>query len=126
MRFSMDVPDFACFVRGYAAGEVRLAGETLRRSAVLLPDRVAVRDWPPRRGEEITGEHLLALAGLDVEVLVVGTGERLRFPPREALAALAARGVGVEVMDTPAACRTFNILAAEDRLVVAALLLPGT
>lgn len=122
MKFSLDIPDFACPIRAYAPGRVTIGEETVTRSVVVLPDRL-LPDWPPRRPEELTRERLLALAELEVEVLLIGTGERLRFPDPRALAELTARGVGVEVMDTPAACRTFNILATEGRRVAAALII---
>jgi uncharacterized protein len=63
------------------------------------------------------------LAGLPIEILLLGTGDRLRFPHPSLTAPLRAAGIGVEVMDTGAACRTYNILLAEDRRVGAALML---
>ncbi len=122
MKLSLDKPDFACPIRAYAPGRVTVGEEVLTRSAVVLPERI-LRDWPPRSFEELEADHLLGLSGLGVEVLLLGTGERLRFPDHRTVAALTARGIGVEVMDTAAACRTFNILAGEGRRVAAALII---
>ena len=69
-------------------------------------------------------ENLLwLLVGHKPEVVLLGTGARLRFPPAAVLAPLTRAGIGVEVMDTAAACRTYNILAGDGRRVVAALLM---
>jgi uncharacterized protein len=62
------------------------------------------------------------LAGLSIDVLVLGTGDALRFPAPACLQSLTRAGIGIEVMDTPAACRTYNVLLGEDRRVAAAVL----
>ena len=80
-------------------------------------------DWPCARFEELGTEHFAQLAALNAEVVIFGSGDRIRFPRPAWIAPLVARGVGVETMDTAAACRTYNILAGEGRNVVAALLL---
>src|SRR5439155_16864051 len=73
--------------------------------------------------DELAPEHLAALAALDREIILLGTGARQRFPSPEIMRSLLRSGVGVEVMDVQAACRTYNILLAEDRRVAAALLI---
>jgi uncharacterized protein len=107
---------------GYGEGYVTVNGARIERSVVVLPDRI-LHDWPPTRFDELAAEHFEMLAGLGLEVLVLGTGARLRFPRPEVLSPLIRAGVGVEVMDVQAACRTYNILMAEERKVAAALLL---
>jgi uncharacterized protein len=109
-------------VRGYSPGELRLGETTLHRSCLLAADRV-VEDWGPRSVNDLTMEHFDAIAALTPEVVVLGTGSRQKFPERALFAKLLTRGIGVEVMDTGAACRTYNVLVSEDRRVVAALLL---
>lgn len=106
----------------YGPGYVVVNGQRIERSVVVLPERV-ITDWPATTFELLTAEHLAALAGLGSEILLLGTGARLRFPSREILQPLRDAGVGVEVMDVPAACRTYNILTAEERRIAAALLL---
>jgi len=105
----------------YGEGYVMVNGARIERSVVVLPDRI-LADWPAKRFDELAAEHFEMLAGLGLEVLVLGTGPRLRFPPPQVLRPLIQTGLGVEVMDLQAACRTYNILMAEDRKVAAALL----
>jgi uncharacterized protein len=111
---------------GYGEGFVMVGERRIDRSVIVLPDRI-VEDWGATRFEALTAAHLEALAGLGCEVVLLGTGNRLRFPApallRQANARLASAGAGLEVMDVQAACRTYNILIAEERKVAAALLL---
>ncbi len=79
--------------------------------------------WEPRSIDELTAVHIDRLVGFDPEIVIIGTGRQLRFPPLALTAALQVRGIGVEVMAHDAACRTFNILLAEDRRVLAALMM---
>jgi len=109
-------------VTGYGAGYVMVNHERHARSLVVLPDRL-ITDWAASTFEALEARHLAPLADCALEILLLGTGERLRFPAPEVLRPLVEAGVGVEVMDVQAACRTFNILVAEDRKVGAALLL---
>lgn len=80
-------------------------------------------DWTPQTYEELRPEHLTTLLAYEPELILLGTGAQLRFPHVETMARVQQAGVGLEVMDTPAACRTFNILVAEGRNVVAALMM---
>jgi uncharacterized protein len=105
---------------GYGTGYVAVNGERYERSVIVLADRVI--DWGIERFDELSGPALESLARLPVDILVLGTGSVLRFPPRAELQPLAQAGIGVEVMDTQAACRTYNVLLAEDRRVAAAVL----
>lgn len=89
-------------------------------SLVVLPDRL-IDPWEPRSAAELTADSFAALEGLALEILLVGTGERMHLLHPRITAALAARRIGVEVMDTRAACRTYNILLTEGRKVAAAL-----
>jgi uncharacterized protein len=106
---------------GYGPGYVAVNGERYERSVIVLPDRVI--DWGIEHFEALSKPAFDALASLPVDVLVLGTGSVLRFPPRTELQALAQAGIGIEVMDTQAACRTYNVLLAEDRRVAAAILI---
>ena len=80
-------------------------------------------DWAPARFDALALEHFALLAALEVEVVLLGTGARQRFPAPGLTEPLRAARVGLEVMDVAAACRTYNILLAEERRVAAALLL---
>jgi uncharacterized protein len=80
-------------------------------------------DWQCQRHDQLQQAHFDQLAELGPELVIFGSGSRLRFPPPVLLGALMARRIGIETMDTVAACRTYNILAGEGRHVVAALLI---
>ena len=109
-------------ITGYGEGYVMVNRQRFERSLVVLPERI-ISDWPATSFEALAPEHLAALAGLDLEIILLGTGARLRFPRPEIMQSLIRSGVGVEVMDVQAACRTYNILLAEERRVAAALLI---
>lgn len=122
MKLSLDDNSARYTIRAYGPGHVVINEETIRASVVVLPERL-LRDWPPATFEELTAEHIERLLALEPEIILLGTGGRMHFPHPRTLAAAAAQGVGLEVMDTAAACRTYNILAAESRNVAAALLM---
>lgn len=109
-------------IRAYGPGRINVNDRLLSKSFILAPTQV-LEDWPPQRFEELSLEHFQLALALGPEILIVGTGATQRFLPPELLAKLSAGGIGVEVMDTAAACRTYNILLSEDRKVVAALLM---
>lgn len=109
-------------VRGYSPGEVRVGETALHSSCLLTADRV-IADWEPQTIDQLRIEHFDAITALAPEIVVLGTGSRQRFPDQSLIATLLSRGIGIEVMDTGAACRTYNVLVSEDRRVVAALLL---
>ena len=107
---------------GYGEGYVMVNGAKFEKSVVVLPERI-LDDWAAPSFAALEPAHFAVLAGLDLEIMLLGTGGKLRFPKPEILAPLIRAGVGVEVMDLQAACRTYNILMAEGRKVAAALLL---
>ena len=107
---------------GYGVGYVTVGGERYEHPVVLAPGH-AVERWDVAGFEAVTAETFAPLLALKPEVVVFGTGATLRFPPPHIMALLAQAGVGLEVMDTGAACRTYNILLSEDRRVVAAVLI---
>ena len=122
MRIQLETGGKANLIRTYGTGQVIINQDTYNSSLIVLPDRI-IPDWPPQRFQELASAHLEMLAGLDSEVILLGTGRQLRFPRAELLAPLAAAGIGWEIMDTGAACRTYNILMGEGRKVAAALLM---
>jgi uncharacterized protein len=121
MRFAQETPE-GYAISAFAAGEITINEEVIRENVVITPERI-IRDWLPERFEDLEAAHLMRLLELDPEIIVLGTGETLRFPAPEITAGALTRGIGVEVMDTGAACRTYNILHSEGRQVVVALLL---
>jgi uncharacterized protein len=107
---------------GYGEGYVKVNDERFEKSVVVLPERV-IADWAPASFDALTADHLALLVDLEREIILLGTGARLRFPRPEILKPLIQAGIGVEVMDVQAACRTYNILMAEERKIAAALVL---
>jgi uncharacterized protein len=107
---------------GYGEGYVMVNGERIGKSVVVLPERI-LADWPAVSFDDLKAEHLAALTGLDREIILLGTGSKLRFPRPDIIAPLVHARIGVEVMDLQAACRTYNILMGEGRKVAAALLI---
>jgi uncharacterized protein len=98
-------------------------GASAYAHSVIVPWQGEVARWSPARFEDLQPEHFAALTGHGAAVVIFGSGARLRFAPPALLRALIEAGVGVETMDTAAACRTYNVLAAEGRAVLAALLM---
>jgi len=108
-------------VTAHGPGWVAINNEKVEQS-VVIGSRGERFTWNARDFDQLGAEHFAQLVALEPELIVFGSGARLRFPPAAWLAPLMARRVGVETMDTAAACRTYNILAGEGRHVVAALL----
>ena len=121
LKFHLDSAGALNTFTGYGEGYVVVNGERIERSVVVLPERI-LTDWPAGRFDDLAPEHFAALADLGREIILLGTGARLRFPRPEIIHPLIRAGVGIEVMDIQAACRTYNILVAEQRKVAAALL----
>ena len=109
-------------VTGLGAGWVRIGATEYRANLVLLPDAI-IADWAPGGFDGLTEADFAQLAAAKPDVALLGTGATLRFPPPRLTRALVEAGIGLEVMDTAAACRTYNILAAEGRKVAAGLLI---
>ncbi|MGH8833363.1 MAG: Mth938-like domain-containing protein [Polaromonas sp.] len=113
-------------ILGYGPGWVGLGhngvAEKIERS-IVIGSRGEKFDWHCTRFEQLTAEHFTLLAKTQPELVIFGSGTRLRFPPPAFLRALMELRIGIETMDTLAACRTYNILAGEGRRVIAALLI---
>ncbi|MBK6403347.1 MAG: Mth938-like domain-containing protein [Rhodocyclaceae bacterium] len=124
MKLHLTAADGHFTVTGHAPGRIDINGRRHQRSLLIMPDRVDA-DWGPGPTEALAAEHLADLAvrpGMVAgKVLLLGTGSRQRFPPASWLKPLIDLGIGVEVMDTGAACRTYNVLMAEGRDICAAL-----
>jgi len=121
MKFHLSTAEGNMFT-GHGADYVRLGVVEYRDNVLVTPERI-VTGWTAGGFDTLTEADFAALTELKPEVVLLGTGASLRFPHPRLTRALTDAGIGVEVMDTPAACRTFNILAAEGRRVVAAVIL---
>ena len=106
---------------GYGPGYVSVNGTRWEASVIVLADRI--QRWDVPDFDALTEGSFASLAELGVEIVLLGSGARLRFPHPRLTQALGKAGIGLEVMDTRAACRTYNILLDEGRRVAAALLI---
>lgn len=119
MKFTRDTPAGWNITACSEAG-VTVNGTLYRASILLLPEEL--REWDCVDAEALDAVALAPAVESAPEILLLGSGSRLRFPDAALTRSLARQGIGLEVMDTPAACRTFNILTAEERRVAAALI----
>jgi len=122
MKFAEADSHNETIITAYEPGAVRVGGTIYRSSLIVAPDRVP-DSWRPQSAEEIEPEDLTPVLSLEPQIVILGTGAVQHFPDPALYAPTANAGVGLEVMDTGAACRTYNILVSEGRRVVAALLM---
>ncbi|MFL6656369.1 MAG: Mth938-like domain-containing protein [Sulfurifustis sp.] len=108
-------------IRSYTAGRITVNQEVFTGSLIVTPDRI-IGDWRPRAFADLTAADFDTISRLNPEVVLLGTGARLQFPAPALTRVMVVANIGFEVMDTGAACRTYNVLMAEGRTVVAALL----
>ena len=120
MKLHASRPSGVNTITGYGEGYVMVNGERRSSSLVVLPDRI--EEWSVKRFDQLSAEDFSYLKNLKAEIVLLGTGPKQRFPHPRLTAELAGAGIGLEVMDVQAACRTYNILVAEERKVAAALL----
>lgn len=100
---------------------VKINQQTYTGQLILKPSEV-LENWTSHWFETLDEQDFVRLAGLGTQIVLLGTGGRIRFPPQQLLRPIAEAGLGLEIMDLAAACRTYNILASEGRSVAAALL----
>ncbi len=111
------------FIRAWEPGRVRVADRWVAGNVIVANDAI-IESWTPNVAAELTIVDLEPALALQPTIIVLGTGTQQLLPDVELMAAVAARSVGLEIMNTPAACRTFNVLLQEQRRVVAALFNP--
>jgi uncharacterized protein len=122
MKFTLANKNDTHLIRAYDHGELLVDEYRYTSSVIVMPKRI-IYDWPPQEFEDLSANHFSALSDLNPQIVILGTGAKLKFPDPALYADLINQGIGVEVMATPAACRTYNLLLAEGREVAAALLL---
>ncbi|CAK0772191.1 NADH dehydrogenase (ubiquinone) 1 alpha subcomplex assembly factor 3 [Gammaproteobacteria bacterium] len=122
MKFVLDVPVATYVIQSHGSGQVVINNQRYAHSLVVMPE-LLITDWPPKNFADLTTTHLENLAQYPLDVILLGTGERLRFPSRALISPLEKKGIGVEIMSTGAACRTYNLLITERRQVAALLLM---
>lgn len=122
MKFAEDHNSANYKISGYDNDNIWINGKPHSQSLVISPMEL-LNDWEPSSYSELTEKHLDDIYAMKPEIIILGTGLKQIFPPSKILRRLAKEQIGYEIMDTKAACRTFNILMAEDRTVVAGMFL---
>lgn len=125
MQLHQDAPSDQNVISGYGDDHVLINGESHSGNLIVMPERIET-DWAPDGFDALSEAHMTQLAELGVEIVLIGTGQRQRFPAPVLLRPLMEARIGMEIMDLPAACRTYNILVGENRSVAAALLFDPT
>ena len=110
-------------VSSHDPGEVSINGQPYRH-AVIVPWKGAVLDWGTTHFEDLSAADFERIAALKPELVIFGSGARIRFPSPAWVRCLTDQRIGLETMDSGAACRTYNVLVGEGREAVLALLLP--
>lgn len=121
MKFTREIPS-AITIQSVSEGQIKIGGEIYRKTIAVTTSTV-VDDWQPCPVADLTAEDLAPIVATKPDVLVLGTGPESQFAPRDVVFAMAREGIGLEVMATSAAARTFNVLAGEGRNVAAILYL---
>jgi uncharacterized protein len=124
MELTLERPGDHLFVRSVSAEGILIA-DTLYPGPLVISANELITAWPVGHPRDLTAASLETVFKLDPEIVLVGTGAEQVFPAPELLMCFYRRQVGVEFMNTRAACRTFNVLVSEHRRVVAALMPPG-
>ncbi|MCB1876776.1 MAG: Mth938-like domain-containing protein [Chromatiales bacterium] len=121
MKLVLHVNDSGYQITGVDEAGIWINGKPHDEALVVSAERLQ-SPWAPQRVSDLTAAHLEPLMDWQPEIVLIGTGKRLAFPAQPLLRLFLRRNIGVEVMDTVAACRTYNVLMSEERRVVAALL----
>ncbi len=108
-------------IRSFSAGELRI-NDTIFTNHVIVSTETVIENWSPPGVMELSIADFADAIDAAPELIILGTGTMQIFPPATVMTAIMRRGIGFEVMDTGAACRTFNVLTGERRHVMAALL----
>ena len=124
MDLTQQPPGGQNHIQSVSDEQIVIAGKAHTRAVVVTADAI-ITGWPVEKPQDIEKEHLEHILELNPEVVLIGTGKLQRFLAPELLMTFYQQGVGVEMMTTHAACRTFNVLISDNRKVEAALLPPN-
>ena len=122
MKFSLADNSNEFTISSYARGKIVIGQRILTANLVVLPDKI-IDDWRPLGFDDLASGDFAPIAALEPDLILLGTGETQYFPEPSLFWPLLELGIGFEVMTTPAACRTYNVLVSEGRRAAAALLL---
>ena len=123
MELSLNHVEGYLLVRRVDANSVTLLDRVMEQSFLLTPAGIA-KPWPIEKAESLRADDVEMLLALQPELVILGTGQQQVFPAAEFMAGFLRKGIGIEIMDNAAAARTYNLLAGEDRQVVAGFILP--
>lgn len=121
MKITLDNSNAGNRITSYQSGSIHINGEMINHSVIICPDKI--NPWQAVDMDSLTEDHFREPLKHKPEILLLGTGATQCFPTQAVWRLIAEAGVGFEIMDTAAACRTYNVLISEDRNVVAALLM---
>ncbi|MFZ9035284.1 MAG: Mth938-like domain-containing protein [Francisellaceae bacterium] len=122
MNLELEKPDTEIYVKHFRDGEIILPNETLKTGVIITPDKIIMKCWPVSAMDQLTLETIDRLLDEPYDVILLGTGSKLQIPNAKIINAFARLGKALDFMDSAAACRTFNLLAAEGRKVIAAII----
>lgn len=121
MQLSQETSTALYQIQRYESGHITINNHVYSDSLLLMPNQL-LAPWGPPSMALLTPEHFEALLKYEPELVILGTGKKLLFPPSDLFQMLTKAQIGVEIMDTSAACRTYTLLASEGRHVLAILL----
>jgi len=122
MKLSIDYNTSRYTINSYEAGLIKVNNQSYEKSLLISAESLHLQ-WQPGHVDDLDESHIDFILELKPEIILLGTGKQLKFPDQRLITRALTQGVGFEVMDTGAACRTYNVLSAEDRNVVAALII---
>lgn len=122
MKISLAATKQKFAVRAYEKGRLIINEQIYYKNLIIMPEQL-IPDWRPQAIEELTAADFDEMLACKPSMIILGTGERQIFPPAALYAEATNAGIGVEIMHTPAACRTYNILMSEGRTIAAALMM---
>lgn len=120
MEFALDNGNASYQIQAYREGSITVNNQTYGSAIIVMPE-LLIAPWGVNELTELNADHFNVLLSQGPQLVLLGTGKTSRFPPMHVFSNLIAHKIGFEVMNTPAACRTYTLLMAEGRKVAAAL-----
>lgn len=123
MKISLDKNNADSSIRSYTVGSIRINEQTYTKPLIITP--TSITEWPVNSVDQLTAPDFQPVIDKQAEIIILGTGNKQIFPPAAILQLAAEKHIGLEVMDTAAACRTYNVLLSENRSICGALFMIG-
>ena len=125
MKLSEDYTYGSNVIRSYTRDSIEINDQSYP-SSLVVGNTHLMENWDVTHVDHISDQHWLQLISLEPEIIIIGTGDEIIFPHPSSYVECIKKGIGVEFMDSGAACRTYNILLSEDRSVIAGIIMPET